>query len=585
MKLQWILVVAACFLALAPVTAQTLMRTVTGSAGEKLGAAVIRAGDQNGDGFQDVLVGAPGHDSGKGAVYCVSGGYLATGNGTILLWSVLPAAGAAGAFGTSLAMVGQLFGSPAPEFVVGAPFDGTTGSLFLIDGATHAVLKKWKPATADKFVGLAVVGIGDADLDGKPDVAVSSVRFPTVGVIGVVSIVGGAHLLNGTGIQTSEQGENGFGTSLASFDVDGDGRVEIAVGSPLNGAAEAGRAYLYSNSLVSLGSYAADNAGEHLGQSVFGAHDYDGDGALDLLASAPDWTDPTSGKPTGRVAVLSGAKLLAMAFPVELYSLTPGFTNPKNALGVTETMSFGDSVHASPDLNGDGVGDMVAGAPNYFTAGLPSSISRGAAVVFSGATGARIGLLTGPSHDLLGDAVLGGLQDLDGDGFAEFLVGGSLGDNPSTDVGTLRCYRLFPVVPGTYCTAKTNSLGCLPAIGSSGSPSKGSAAPFDVTCANLVNKKSGVLIYSHKPGAAAFQGGFLCIKTPLKRVGAQSSGGSATGSDCTGTFSFDFRNQIQSGVDPTLVIGSEVFCQYWSRDPQAPSGTSLSNALRFLINP
>ena len=38
-------------------------------------------------------------------------------------------------------------------------------------------------------------------------------------------------------------------------------------------------------------------------------------------------------------------------------------------------------------------------------------------------------------------------------------------------------------------------------------------------------------------------------------------------------------------VDPTLVVGAEVFCQQWSRDAASPSATSLSNALRFLVNP
>ena len=81
------------------------------------------------------------------------------------------------------------------------------------------------------------------------------------------------------------------------------------------------------------------------------------------------------------------------------------------------------------------------------------------------------------------------------------------------------------------------------------------------------------------------QDGFLCAKSRLKRAPSQNSGGSASGADCTGSFSFDFNARIQSGVDPTLVAGAEVFSQYWSRDSQSPSGTSLSNAERFLINP
>jgi len=61
--------------------------------------------------------------------------------------------------------------------------------------------------------------------------------------------------------------------------------------------------------------------------------------------------------------------------------------------------------------------------------------------------------------------------------------------------------------------------------------------------------------------------------------------GSSGGSDCGGGFSFDMNARIQSGLDPALVAGSDVFTQYWSRDPASASTTSLSNALHFLVNP
>ena len=63
------------------------------------------------------------------------------------------------------------------------------------------------------------------------------------------------------------------------------------------------------------------------------------------------------------------------------------------------------------------------------------------------------------------------------------------------------------------------------------------------------------------------------------------TGGSPSGTDCTGDFTFDFTPRIRSGIDPTLVAGAEVDCQYWSRDGQSASGTGLSNALRFVIHP
>jgi hypothetical protein len=149
----------------------------------------------------------------------------------------------------------------------------------------------------------------------------------------------------------------------------------------------------------------------------------------------------------------------------------------------------------------------------------------------------------------------------------------------------VKCYRLFPVAPATYCTGKTNSLGCVPSVSSSGLASSTSGAAFLIGCSNQINQKSGLLMYSHAPRAAAFQGGTLCVEAPLKRTPQQNSGGSATGSDCTGGFNFDFNAAIQSGADPALLAGAEIYAQYWARDPASASHTSLSNALSFLIHP
>jgi hypothetical protein len=193
--------------------------------------------------------------------------------------------------------------------------------------------------------------------------------------------------------------------------------------------------------------------------------------------------------------------------------------------------------------------------------------------------------IVGLTHDGLGDSLLGGFLDMNADGFADFAIAGSLSDNATTDCGTLKFYSLFPSTSSTYCTSKTNSLGCTPAIAGTGTPSVSSPNAFAVTCSNVINNKNGLMIYSHQPTAVAFQGGYLCVNTPTTRTFQQNSGGTLTGSDCTGTFGVDFNGQIDGGLDPTLVAGAEIFCQYWSRDPQSPSQTSLSNALRFVINP
>jgi hypothetical protein len=132
----------------------------------------------------------------------------------------------------------------------------------------------------------------------------------------------------------------------------------------------------------------------------------------------------------------------------------------------------------------------------------------------------------------------------------------------------------------SYCTGKTNSLGCVPSIGSVGQPDK-SAGTFRVTCSNVINQKQGHVFWGFTPASMPFQGGFKCVAAPTFRTPTQSSGGSATGSDCSGSFSFTFTttHMITSGIDS----GETVYCQWWMRDPASPSATGLSNALSFTV--
>jgi hypothetical protein len=211
-------------------------------------------------------------------------------------------------------------------------------------------------------------------------------------------------------------------------------------------------------------------AGERFGAAVDAGHDYDGDGVVDIFVGAPGALDSSGGK-AGRVAVLSGARLLANTPPFEIASLTPGFSS--NGFDY----HFGTTVRASDDLNGDGVGEILVGTPDYFTIGSGGSIQRkGLVSLFSGSTGTRWNLIAGGSTDLIGDAIAGAIGDLDGDGFKEYVFAGSRSDAGGTDSGVVKCYRLFPVAPTTYCTGKLNSLGCTPAMSFTGTPSASSGA-------------------------------------------------------------------------------------------------------------
>ncbi len=142
--------------------------------------------------------------------------------------------------------------------------------------------------------------------------------------------------------------------------------------------------------------------------------------------------------------------------------------------------------------------------------------------------------------------------------------------------------------PTTYCTAKVNSNGCTPAIAWNGTPSATAGAGFFITATNELNNKSGLFFYSYNgQQAAAFQGGTLCAKLPLKRTALQGSGGNAPPNDCSGTYKLDFNAYIASGVDAGLVSGAVIDGQYWARDPgfSAPNNTSLTDAIHVTICP
>jgi hypothetical protein len=138
----------------------------------------------------------------------------------------------------------------------------------------------------------------------------------------------------------------------------------------------------------------------------------------------------------------------------------------------------------------------------------------------------------------------------------------------------------------TYCVAQTNSLGCTPAIGASGTASASSGSGFVVALANAVNNKSGLLSYSTFGAAATpFHTGTLCLATPARRTPLQFSGGSPGPADCSGSFALDFNAFTATGADPALAAGAIVWCQYSSRDPGDPSHFNASDALRFELGP
>ena len=150
-------------------------------------------------------------------------------------------------------------------------------------------------------------------------------------------------------------------------------------------------------------------------------------------------------------------------------------------------------------------------------------------------------------------------------------------------------FRLFGDC--SYCTAKTNSLGCMPVITASGTPSATSGSGYTISAQVELNNKSGLLFYGINGRAATpFQGGTLCVKSQVKRTPAVNSGGNPPPNDCSGVFHIDMNLFAVGGLGgtplPALTTpGTLVDCQWWGRDPgfAAPNNTTLSNGLEYTI--
>ncbi len=142
----------------------------------------------------------------------------------------------------------------------------------------------------------------------------------------------------------------------------------------------------------------------------------------------------------------------------------------------------------------------------------------------------------------------------------------------------------------SYCTAGTSISGCVAALGSSGAPSLASASGFTLSVTGADGQCLGLLFYgvsgrlatSFPPGGA----GFLCVKSPLQRMGVANTGGAA--SACDGVLHYDWLSYLASNpgaLGAPFAAGATVNAQAWLRDGSSPGGSVLSQGLEFVTLP
>jgi hypothetical protein len=269
--------------------------------GAGFGHGVASAGDVNGDGYDDVIVGAPYFDGGQtdeGRAYLFHGS--ASGLEAEPAW-VVESNRAGILFGYAVAGAGDINSDGWDDVIVGAPhysngeFQEGAAWVYFGSGLGLATEPAWQVESdvAGALFGFAVAGAGDVNSDGRDDLLVGA---PGGGSAGQ----GAAYVYHGSGagplstaawVAEGDGAGDRFGHSVSTAgDVNGDGWDDIIVGAPLydGGEADEGAAYAFHGSGTGLAESAAwmqqsDQAGAHYGWAVSAAGDVNADSYDDVI--------------------------------------------------------------------------------------------------------------------------------------------------------------------------------------------------------------------------------------------------------------------------------------------------------------
>jgi uncharacterized repeat protein (TIGR02059 family) len=486
--------------------------------GDNSGISVSGAGDVNGDGLEDVIVGASRAIGAAGRSYVVfgnSGGVavelsdVAEGTGGF----VINGLGACDYSGGSVAAAGDVNGDGLADLIIGAAGGGAAngghsyvvfgrsgGNVDLddvVEGIGGFVINGQTDSDAS---GSSVAGAGDVNGDGLADLIIGAPMANlylgrSYVVFGQTSpgVVELSDVAAGTGGFVIDGGSGfdhiGVGICVAGAgDVNGDGFADLLVGADQTNPYfrdHAGRSYVVFGSGELTGFDLSDLVGTSVtgvedggiaiigeanedfsGRSVAAAGDVNGDGLADLIIGA-HLKDLIAGTDVGRSYVVFGKA--PDTLPIELSEIAAG-TGGFAISGQNEHDHSGISVAGAGDLNGDGLADLLIGANQAQSSSPPAGLTyvvfgrTATTEVLLSAIAAGTGgfVINGENANDRNGTSVAAAGDINGDGLADLIVGAyradfDFGTDPENDAG--RSYVIFGSTTGSFSQTAVDQLG------------------------------------------------------------------------------------------------------------------------------